>query len=341
MKILFYSTKDFEQPYLNNANKWKKDVVFIKEALSLETVHKAKNFETISIFAGDDASADILAALHENGVRCIAIRSAGYDNVDVRKANILGMRVANVPAYSPYAIAEHAVALIMALNRKIITADKQVHNQNFTVSNLIGFDLHNKTVGIVGVGKIGSVFAKIMHGFGCHLLGCDLIQNDELKEKYALQYIDLPMLCHKADIISIHLNLTAQTKYLINKNIISLMHPGMMLINTSRGGCVNTSDVIEGLESGHIGYYGADVYENEKGIFFYDYSDKELKDEILKKLLTMPNVLITPHQAFATRQALTNIADTTFYNINCWENNQCPKNELTIIDNSNKIELLK
>ena len=225
--------------------------------------------------------------------------------------------------------AEHAVALILALNRKIATVDAQVHNLNFTTHNFVGFDLHGKTVGIIGVGKIGGVFAKIMHGFGCRLLGYDIKENKEFSEKYGLEYVDLPVLCHDANIISIHTGLTPQINYLLNKKLIGLMQRGTMLINTSHGACVSTEDVIEGLENGKIGYYGADVYENERGVFFYDHFGKELKDDILKKLLTMPNVLITPHQAFATRDALKNIAATTFYNIDCWKKKQHCKNELT------------
>jgi len=330
MKILFYSTKDFEQPYLETANDRQEDVVFIKDALSLQTADKAKGFGVISIFTGDDASSAVLEALYKNSVKFIAIRAAGYDNVDIKKAMELGIVIANVPEYSPYAIAEHAVALILALNRKIITADKQVHNQNFTTGNLVGFDLHGKTVGIIGAGKIGSIFIKIMHGFGCRLLAYDIQENKELKKEYGLEYVDLHALCREANIISIHTCLTPQTKYLLNRKLIALMQRGVMLINTSRGGCVNTADVIEGLENGQIGFYGTDVYENERGIFFYNYSGKELKDEMLKKLLTLTNVLITPHQAFATQEALTNIAATTFHNIDCWKKNQRAKNELTM-----------
>ena len=247
MKILFYSTKNFEQPYLE-IGRDRHEVIFIKESLSLQTADKAKGFDVISIFAGDDASSNVLEALYKNEVRAIAVRAAGYDNVDLVKANNLGLKVANVPDYSPFAIAEHAVALILALDRKIITADRQVHIQNFTTGNLVGFDLHGKTIGIIGVGNIGSVFAKIMHGFGCHLLGHDIRENKELKENYGLEYTDLPTLCREANIISIHTGLTPGTKYIVNKKLIRMMRRGVILINTSRGACVNTADVIEGLE---------------------------------------------------------------------------------------------
>lgn len=328
MKILFYSIKDFEQPYLEAANTRKEEATFIKEALSLQTTDRAKGFDVISIFAGDDASSNVLEELYKNGVKFITIRAAGYDNVDIKKATELNIVVANVPEYSPYAIAEHAVALVLALNRKIATIGKQAQNQIFTICNLVGFDLHGKTVGIIGVGKIGGVFAKIMHGFGCRLLGYDIKENKELQKKYGLEYVDLPALCRESNIISIHTGLTPQINYLLNRNLIGLMQRGTMLINTSHGGCVNIADVIDGLENGNIGYYGADVYENGRGVFFYDHSGEPLKDDMLKKLLFMPNVLITPHQAFVTKEALTNIAATTFDNIDCCKNNQHSKNEL-------------
>jgi D-lactate dehydrogenase len=330
MKILFYSIKDFEQPYLEAANARMSEAVFIKDTLSTSTAAMAKGFEAISIFTADDASADVLEILHTNGVRFIAIRAAGYDYTDIKKATELCIAVANVPEYSPYAIAEHAVALMLALNRKIITADKQVHAGNFAAKNLIGFDLHGKTVGIIGVGKTGSMLAKIMHGFGCRLLGYDIHENKDVTKKFGLGYVDLPALCREANIISIHTCLTPATRHMINKKTIGLMQRGIMLINASCGGCVNTADVIEALEKGQIGYYGADVYENEKGVFFYDFTGQEIKNVMLKKLLSMQNVLITPHQAFATQEALTNIAATTFYNIDSWAKNKRSRNELTV-----------
>jgi D-lactate dehydrogenase len=329
MKTLFYSTKDFEKHYLEAANTLAQEVVFVKEMLTLETVEMAKGFEMVSIFTSDDASAAVLKVLHNNGTKYIAIRATGHDNVDIDKANDLGMQVANVPDYSPYAIAEHAVALALALVKKIGVSRKQMQEHNFTLSNLIGFDLHGKTVGIIGVGKIGSIFAKIMHGFGCKILGHDIVENKKLTELYGIKYVDLKTLCAKSNIISIHTGLTPETKYLINKNCIEEMQLGTMLINTGRGACVNTKDVLEGLDNGHIGFYGADVYENERGIFFNDLSKIELKDDMLKKLLAMPNVIITPHQAFATQEALSDIANTTFYNIDCWSENQHSKYELT------------
>lgn len=329
MKTLFYSTKPYELAYLEAANINNTEITFLKKPLCSVTAHLATGYDIISIFTGDDAGAEVLEILHQIDVKLITTRAAGFDNIDIDKANSYGIRVTNVPAYSPYAIAEHVIALVQALNRKTILAQKQVQQQNFTTDNLIGYDLHGKIVGIIGVGIIGSVLVKIMHGFGCKILCCDLKENELLKEKFGVEYTDKETLCATADIISIHTSSTPATKYLINKNLISLMKPGTMLINTGRGACVNTADVIEGLQNGNIGYFGADVYENERGIFFCDLTGKEIKDELLKELLAFKNVLLTPHQAFATKEALTNIADTTFYNIDCMQKNEHCKNELT------------
>ena len=329
MKTLFYSTKNFEKPYLDKSGKDFHQLDFITEALTEETASKAKGYEAVSIFAGDDASAPVLNKLKEAGVEYIAIRAAGYDNTNIAEANRLKIRVANVPAYSPYAIAEHAVALILALNRKITQAREQVSNYNFTTGNLVGFDLHRKTVGIIGTGTIGSIFAGIMHGFGCRLLGYDLVEKPSLVKNYQLEYHTLETLCRESDIISIHTCLNESTRYMINQATISFMKPTVMIINTSRGGCVNTADVIDGIEKGKISFFGTDVYEKERGVFFYDYSGKDIPDPTLKKLLQLPNVLVTPHQAFATNEALTNIADTTFHNLRCWINQQRSENELT------------
>ena len=246
-----------------------------------------------------------------------------------KKANEKGIKVANVPEYSPYAIAEHAVGLMLALNRKLMLADRQVHQYNFTVGNLVGFDLNKKTVGIVGTGRTGSVVAKILHGFGCPLLGYDIVKNEEIVKKYGVKYVDLKTLCQTSDIITLHTPLCAATKYLISAEMLAVMKPTVMLINTARGGIINTDDVLAALAHGKIGYLGLDVYEKEKGIFFYDWSKEKITDEVLKKLLTYPNVIVTPHQAFATQEALSNIADITFYNIDCWAKNESSTHELS------------
>jgi D-lactate dehydrogenase len=330
MKVLFYSTREFEKERLSAANKFAHQLTFAKEPLSTQTVALAKNYDCISIFTGDDASAPVLSKLAGQGIKFVAIRAAGYDNVDIDAANTFGITVANVPEYSPYAVAEHAVALVLALNRKIIKANENVHAYYFLVDHLVGFDLNKKTVGIIGTGRIGSVLAKIMHGFGCTILAYDVVQDQKLIARYDVHYVSLNILCSRSDIISIHTPLTKDTKYLIDNSLIKKMKKGIMIINTARGAVVKTRDIISNLENGHIGYYGMDVYENEKGVFFFDHSDRELTDPLLKKIMTFSNVLITPHQAFATVEALDNIAETSFLNIDCWKNRIRSGNELTL-----------
>lgn len=318
MKTLFYSTRDFEAPYLKKANKKGYDVTFREEELTLETVSLSKGYEAVSCFTSGDASAQVLEKLSQNGVQYIAIRAAGYDNIDLDRAKALGIKAANVPEYSPYAIAEHTVAMMLALNRKIVLAHEQVHRHDFTLAKLTGFDLHGKTAGVVGTGRIGSATARILHGFGCRVLAYDIEKNDELEEKGILKYTELEALCSESDIITLHVPLKPQTRYMVDKALIKQMKRGVMLINTSRGALVKTEDVIEALENSSVGYFGMDVYEHERGIFFRDLSGTDFKDPLLDKLLAMPNVLVTPHQAFNTKEALRGIAETTFYNLGCW-----------------------
>ena len=329
MKILFFSVKDFEQSSLEEANNKRFEIGFTAEALSLATVDLVKGYDAISIFANDDASAPVIHALKSNGVKFIAIRAAGFDNVNIEAANKEDMIVANVPEYSPNAIAEHAVLLMLSLYRKIILSNEQVHKHNFSLSNLVGFNLNKKKVGIVGTGKIGSIVAKILHGFGCTILAHDADENLHLMNRYDVHYVGLNTLFSMSDIITLHVPLTENTKYLVNSKTIAQMNKGAMLINTARGGVVKTEDVLAALESGQIGYYGMDVYEKEKGLFFYDHSNKKLDDPLLARLMNMPNVLITPHQAFATHEALTNIASISFDSIYNWSINGVSENELT------------
>ena len=270
----------------------------------------------------------VLEKLKDFGVKYITLRSAGYNNVHVKSAMRYNLKVANASNYSPYAIAEHATALLLALNRKIVLADKQVHQYNFLQQDLIGFNIHGKTIGIVGTGNIGTVMAKIMHGFGCKILACDPIQNQSLIELCDIEYVDLEQLCTQSDIISLHIPLNFENYDLINKKRLDLMKKDVLLINTSRGSIVHTEALINVLEENGIGGYGADVYEKEKGIFFKDHSKSGIRDEQLKKLLSFKNVLLTPHQAFATEEALANIAKITFANIDAWQAGQRSANEL-------------
>ncbi|WP_111683994.1 2-hydroxyacid dehydrogenase [Winogradskyella tangerina] len=328
MKVLVYSTRGFERPYIDAANNSKHELSFISDSLSSATAIKAVGYDAISIFSSDEACFLTLEKLRSFGVKYISLRSVGYDNVNIKAAKREGIKVANVPAYSPYAIAEHAVALLLALNRKLIEANANIKRFNFDLNYLTGFDLNGKTVGIVGTGRIGSVMTKIMNGFGCTLLGYDVQEDNLLEERYGLQYVPLETLCENSDIISLHVPLNSDTHYMINEDLLDKMKPSCYLINTARGAVVNTEDLIKALESKSIAAYGMDVYENEKGLFFKDLSREIPEDDMLLKLIAMPNVLVTGHQAFLTTEALKNIAETTIYNLDCWEKGTTSDNEI-------------
>ena len=328
MKILVYSIYGFDKPFLEEAAKDKHELNFTEQPLNLDTADLAKGYTAVALFTSDNASSAVLKRLYENGVKFIALRSVGYDHVDLTLAKQLNIKVANVPAYSPFAVAEHTVALMLALNRKLIRAHNRVMEQNFSLDGLVGFDMNGKTVGIIGTGKIGSVVTKIMNGFGCRILLYDKIVDNELKNKYNVVYKDYETLLKESDIITLHVPLTTETKYLINKNCISKMKKGVMLINTSRGALINTKEVIESLKTGQIGYLGIDVYEEESGLFFEDRSEEILQDDMIARLMTFKNVLITSHQAFLTDTALRNIAETTIENLDCFKKNVQCKNIL-------------
>ena len=330
MKTTIYSTHKFDKPSIVNANNGKHQLNFLEFRLTKETALLAEDSKAIALFSSDDASSEVLKILHKQGIKFIALRSAGFNHVDLEKAAELNIKVARVPAYSPYAIAEHTMALILALNRRLIKAHNRVREQNFSLNGLTGFDLNGKTVGVIGTGKIGSVLVKILHGFGCNILAQDIEESKDLIDKYGVIYSDCATLCKHADIISLHVPLKASTKHLINKEHIALMKSGVMLINTSRGGLVDTKAVIEGLKTKKIGYLGLDVYEEEEGLFFEDHSDDILQDDVIARLMTFNNVLITSHQAFLTKTALTNIAETTIYNLDCFEKQKPSGNEISI-----------
>lgn len=328
MKIVFYSARNYEKPYIDAAAHGRYELVYCREPLGPKTASRARGADAVCIFINDDASGKVLEQLHKLGVRFIAVRAAGHDNIDLARADQLGIVVTNVPSYSPYAIAEHAAALLLALSRKLIIASRQMQQQNFSTDNLVGMDLHGKTVGIIGVGRIGAVFARIMHGFGCRLLGYDQAENTELIRQTGITYVPLVELCREADIISVHIPLSKQTKYLVRKTLIDVMKKGVILINTGRGLTVRTEDVINGLRTNQIGSFGADVYENERGIFFVDHSRHPIHDSMLNKLLGLSNVIITPHQAFATKEALAAIASGVFKSIHAWRNKQLIPDQL-------------
>jgi D-lactate dehydrogenase len=330
MNVAVYSTHPFEKPYLIASNQDKHELLFIDNRLTDKSAVFASDCEAICLFTGDDASAPVLQQLHQQGIKYIALRSAGFNHVDLEMAKQLGLRVARVPAYSPYAIAEHAVALILALNRKLIRAHNRIMELNFSLDGLVGFDMHGKTVGIIGTGKIGQVLAHILRGFGCRVLAFDLYPNQELIDQHQVQYVSLDELYQESDIISLHVPLNDKTRYMINADTIQKMKAGVMLINTSRGGLVDTKAVIDGLKHKHIGAVGLDVYEEEEGLFFEDHSEDILQDDVIARLMTFKNVLITSHQAFLTDTALTNIADTTIENLDAFEKGEKNENELTV-----------
>jgi D-lactate dehydrogenase len=258
----------------------------------------------------------------------IALRSAGYNHVDLDAAGRLGFVVVRVPEYSPHAVAEHTVGLILALNRKTHRAYNRVREANFSLEGLVGFDLVGKTCGIVGTGKIGAVVARILRGFGCRLLAFDLTPNQTFSQQFDVQYTELPTLYRDSDIISLHVPLTPATQHLINAEALAQMKPGVMLINTGRGALVDSRALIDALKRGQVGAAGLDVYEEEEGIFFRNLSEQVLQDDVLARLLTFPNVLITSHQAFLTREALANIADTTLANVSAFERGERLLNEV-------------
>ncbi len=297
------------------------DFTFFESALSEETVHLAEGFDAICIFVNDEANESVLETLHSFGISIIALRCAGYNNVDIKVAEKLGFTLCRVPEYSPEAVAEHTVGLMLTLSRKFHKAYNRVREGNFALDGLMGFNLYQKTVGIIGTGNIGIATLKIMNGFGCRILCSDPIQNPEAI-KLGATYVDLDTLFKEADIISLHCPLLPQTQHIIDKDAISKMKKGVMIINTSRGGLIDTKAVTKGLKKGQIGYLGLDVYELESGLFFEDLSEEIIQDDIFQRLTAFSNVMVTGHQGFFTVEALNTIASTTLNNLNALLNNE-------------------
>lgn len=316
MRVAVFSTKPYDERFLSAAND-NHNLTFFEARLTPTTVSLANGHDAVCAFVNDDLQRPVLEQLKESGTRLIALRSAGFNHVDMKAAKDLGLTVVRVPAYSPHAVAEHALALILSLNRQIHRAYNRVREGNFTLEGLLGFDLHGKTVGVIGTGKIGLAFANVMSGFGCKLLAYDPYPNEEVEA--VAQYVSLQRLFKQADIISLHCPLTPDTHHLIDEEALGHMKGGAMLINTSRGALVDTQAVIGALKSGKLGYLGLDVYEEEADLFFEDLSDKVIQDDVFSRLLTFPNVLITGHQAFFTEEALHKIAQTTLNNITAFE----------------------
>lgn len=315
MRVAVFSTKPYDRQSLTEANAAHgHHLDFFETRLTAATAALAAGYDAVCVFVNDQLDADALATLAAGGTRLLALRSAGFNHVDLDAAARLGITVARVPAYSPYAVAELAVALILALNRKIHRAFARVREGNFSLDGLLGFDLHGRTVGIVGTGRIGEAFARIMAGFGCQLIACDPSPSDAVRALGA-QYADLHTLLSAADIVALHAPLTPDTRHLIRAETLALMKPGAMLINTSRGGLVDTRAVIAALKRRHLGALGLDVYEEEEALFFHDLSAHGIDDDVFARLVTFPNVLVTGHQGFFTVDALRNIADTTMANL--------------------------
>ena len=313
MRIAFFSTQSYDKIYFNEVNaQYGYELVYFDAPLNERTAVLAEGCDAVCIFVNDKADAATMKKLIQLGIRNMVLRCAGFNQVDLDAAKTLGMNILRVPAYSPEAVAEHAVALILTLNRKTHKAYNRVREGNFSLDRLTGFNLHGKTVGIIGLGKIGRAFSRIMHGFGCKVIAYDPY---EVKVTDYIQLVPLDELFDRSDIISIHCPLTPENKHLINKETLEKMKTGVMLVNTSRGALVNSADAIEAFKHGKLGYMGIDVYEQEEHLFFRDLSESLIPDDQILRLMSFPNVLITAHQAFLTMEALREIADTTFKNL--------------------------
>jgi D-lactate dehydrogenase len=329
MKIAVFSTKKHDRDSLTAANSTQShELCFFETQLNAHTALLAKGIPVVCPFVNDEANAEVLKILAANGTRLLALRAAGFNNVDLKAAADLGIAVVRVPAYSPYAVAEHTVALILMLNRKLYRACNRVRDDNFSLEGLLGFDLHGSTIGIIGTGKIGMVFAQIMHGFGCSLLGYDKFPNPQFAVIDGARYVSLPELLAKSDVISLHCPLVPENHHLIDDQAIGQMKPGVMLINTSRGGLVDTEAMIAGIKSAQIGYLGIDVYEQEADLFSEDLSGTIIQDDNFQLLKSFPNVVITAHQAFFTRNALQAIAEITLANITEFAQGQSLTNQI-------------
>ncbi len=319
MKVIFYGAKKYdEECFKSSSESYTHDIRFVEAKLSCDTVSLINGEEAVCVFVNDTLDRNVLLKLAEAGIKLIVLRCAGYNNVDVKSAHEFGLKVVRVPAYSPYAAAEHAVCLMLALNRKVHRAYSRVREGNFSLGGLLGFDFFGRTMGVIGTGKIGSIVTRIMSGMGMKVIAYDSIRNPEC-EKQGVTYVSMDQLFSESDVISLHCPLTPETEHLIDKSAIEKMKQGVMLINASRGGILDTSAVIKGLKSKKIGYLGIDVYEQEDDLFFDDHSSDIILDDDFERLLTFPNVLVTAHQGFFTSDALKNIADTTLDNMTQFE----------------------
>lgn len=328
MKVAVFSTKSYDRTYLDKFNTNNQhELTYFDASLNVNTTNLAIGFEAVCVFVSDKIDRETIEKLANNGIKLIDLRCAGFNNVDLEAAAEYDIKVLRVPAYSPQAVAEHAVAIILTLNRKTHKTYNRVREGNFSLENLMGFNLFGKTVGVIGTGKIGEAFCHIMKGFGCKVLAYDIHESKSLTEK-GIEYTSLEAILSDSDIISLHCPLTPQTHYLFNSDTFSKMKEGAMLVNTSRGRLINTKDAIKALKKGQLGYLGIDVYEQEENLFFNDLSESIIKDDLIQRLVSFHNVLITPHQGFFTHEALSQIAITTMKNFTDFENGVSSENEL-------------
>lgn len=329
MKVAFFSSKRYDEKYFKAANKDDHELVFFETKLAPRSVSLAEGAKAVCVFVNDHVDRAALVGLKEKGVKYIALRCAGFNNVDLAAAQELDMKVVRVPAYSPYAVAEHTIALLLTLNRRIHRSYNRVREGNFSLEGLVGFDLHGLTVGIIGTGKIGQIVANLFQGFGCDIVCYDKYENEELKSRGA-SYVDLDTLFTQSDIISLHCPLLESTHHIIDDEAVSKMKKGVAIVNTSRGGLIDTAAVIRGLKNGQIGNLAIDVYEEEDSMFFEDQSSRVMQDDIFARLLTFSNVLVTGHQAFFTDTALHQIASVTLQNLSDLEKSGASPNELKL-----------
>lgn len=316
MKVTFFSAKPYDKKFFSDLNtKYQFELDFFETHLGPHIVNAVKeNTLCVCVFVNDKLTNEVITILASKGVKLIALRCAGFNNVDLESAKRHNIKVCRVPAYSPEAVAEHAVAILLTLNRKTHKAYNRVREQNFSLDGLLGFNLHGKTIGVIGTGKIGKAFIKIMLGFGCRVLAYDKFPDPNFTAPNFF-YVDFEELLRESDVISLHCPLTPENHYMINEAVLARMKPGIMIINTSRGGLINTDDMIKGLKSGKVAYFGLDVYEQEEKLFFRDLSATIIEDDRIQRLMSFPNVLVTGHQAFFTTEALTEIATVTLNSI--------------------------
>lgn len=328
MKIAVFSTKKYDQASFELVNdSYQHELVYFDFRLTRQTARMAHGFDAVCAFVNDDLSKPVLQELASNGVRLIAMRCAGFDKVDLNAAKALNIQVVRVPAYSPEAIAEHALGLMLSLNRKIHRAYQRTRDANFSLEGLTGFNFHGRTVGVIGTGKIGIATIKILKGLGMNILAYDPYENPTAIE-LGVTYSTLDEIYHQADVITLHCPMTKENYHMLNADAFNKMRDGVMIINTSRGELLNSKDAIEALKTGKIGSLGIDVYENEKDLFFEDKSNDVIQDDVFRRLSSCHNVLFTGHQAFLTEEALGNIADTTLNNIRHFEAGTPSGNEL-------------